>query len=90
MLPANPQLFRNPFKATSEVLVAAKAALKGVVPRVVEVSVVVPRAPLVESAPDSDVDNKKHSYAALARGIYSSKERILFPGASKEGTIFLP
>ena len=65
MLPANPQLFRNPFKATSEVLVAAKAALKGVVPMVVEVAVVVPRAPVVESAPDSDVDNKEHSYAVL-------------------------
>ena len=66
MLPANPKLFRNSFKATSEVLVAAKVALKGIVPRVVELTVVVPRAPVVESAPDSDVDNKEHSYAALA------------------------
>jgi hypothetical protein len=30
---ANPQLFRNPYKVTSEILNAAKAALKGVEPR---------------------------------------------------------
>ena len=33
MMPANPLLFRNPFKATREILLAAKAALKVVVPR---------------------------------------------------------
>ena len=27
---ANPQLFRNPYKATSDILIAAKAALKAV------------------------------------------------------------
>ena len=43
VLPGNPQLFRNPFKASSEVLIAAKAALKVVVPRVIEVA---PRAPV--------------------------------------------
>ena len=35
-VPANPQLFRNPYKATREILIAAKAALKGVVPEVRE------------------------------------------------------
>ena len=63
MLPANPMLFRNPFKATSEILLAAKAALKVVVPRVVEV---VPRVPVVVSTADVDVDDTEHSYAALA------------------------
>ena len=33
-VPANPQLFRNPYKATKEILIAAKAALKVVVPKV--------------------------------------------------------
>ena len=32
----NPQLFRNPFNANSEILIAAKAALKRVVVHVVE------------------------------------------------------
>jgi hypothetical protein len=38
-VPANPQLFRNPYKATSAILIAAKAALKVVVPEVSEPAV---------------------------------------------------
>ena len=52
LVPANPQLFRNPFKATREILLAAKAALK-VVPRVTEVT---PRAPVVASTANDVVD----------------------------------
>ena len=51
-MPANPQLFRNPFKATSEISRAAKAALK-VVPRATEVT---PRAPAVASTANDVVD----------------------------------
>ena len=60
-VPANPQLFRNPYKANSEILKAAKAALKKVVP---EVKVVSREPPAV---PGDDVDNgNEHSYAAAA------------------------
>ena len=62
MVPANPQLFRNPFKATSEILLAAKAALKVVVPRV-EVS---PRVPLAVTTANVGKDGKEHSYALAA------------------------
>ena len=62
MVPANPQLFRNSFKATSEILLAAKAALKVVVPRV-EVS---PRVPLAVTTANVGKDGKEHSYALAA------------------------
>ena len=54
---ANPQLFRNPFKATSEILNAAKAALKAVVPRVKE------GAPTAAAATTNVDDGNEHSYA---------------------------
>ena len=62
MVPANPQLFRNPFKATSEILIAAKAALKVVVPRVE----VAPRAPVAVSTANVGGDGKEHRYALAA------------------------
>ena len=62
MVPANPQLFRNPFKATSEILIAAKAALKDVVPRVE----VAPRAPVAVSTANVGGDGKEHRYALAA------------------------
>ena len=52
---ANPELFRNPYKTTREILIAAKAALK-VVPKVIESVVKKLTAPGV-SAVDSE-----HSY----------------------------
>ena len=56
-------VIQKPLKATSEVLLAAKAALKAVVHWVVEV---VQRAPVVKSTANVGVDGKEHSYAALA------------------------
>ena len=56
----NPQLFRNPFNANSEILIAAKAALRKVVPIVEEA------APDVPAAAATNVDDgNEHSYALV-------------------------
>ena len=59
----NPQLFRNPFKATSEILVAAKAALK-VVPKAADAEPRgTPQVPAVAASSSVDKDAHEHSYA---------------------------
>ena len=62
---ANPELFRNPYKASREILIAAKAALKVVVPAVRESGVKkVAAAPAVSEPAVKEVVavDKEHSY----------------------------
>jgi hypothetical protein len=64
-VPANPQLFRNPYKATSAILIAAKAALKVVVPEVSERAVQKVAAAVAEPAVQevaAAVAADEHSY----------------------------
>lgn len=57
---ADPTLYRNPFKATAEILVAAKAGLQ-VVTKVADVE---PRVPLqVQAVASVDKDAHEHGYA---------------------------
>ena len=58
----NPQLFRNPFKATAEILVTAKAALK----QVAKAAEAPPRVPLqVQAVANVDKDALEHAYALV-------------------------
>ena len=69
---ANPQLFRNPFKATSVILNAAKAALKAVIPEVA--------LPAAEAFPACEVDNgyeqERVEKAEVARPSLASEESL--------------
>ena len=59
---ANPELFRNPFKANSAILLAAKAALKSVAVPIVEEAAQEGPAPAAADAENGD----EHSYALAA------------------------
>ena len=59
---ANPELFRNPFKANSQILIAAKAALKKVVVPIVDEAAL----EVAAAAADGVDDAKEHSYALAA------------------------